>query len=360
MKVETSTLQSAVTRAIRGAGNNKLLPVTSLMEIRVSENVLVLTTTDASNYFSVTVRGVESDDFAVSVNADMFTKLVQKMTSEYISIEALDNYMMVVGNGKYKLDLLLDETGKPVTFMKIDDSESTSAGTIQMSSIKAILANNKASLSADSTVACLTNYYCSDGFVLTTDRYKVCKLDGNIFGGDTYLISPVAMELLSVFTSDEISYRINNSCIQFDSENEFLYTPIVEGADKMPVQVLSQLLDTNLPYFCEIGRDSLLSVLDRLSLFVSPYDKNVIYLTFTDSALEITSKKSSGVETIPYTGESSASRFTCAIDIEMFRSQVASCNGANVKLCYGIESAIRFDADGVKKVVALQEDDRVA
>ena len=45
LTVKTTILQDLVAKSVRGAGNNKLLPITSLMEIAVSEDdYLVLQT----------------------------------------------------------------------------------------------------------------------------------------------------------------------------------------------------------------------------------------------------------------------------------------------------------------------------
>ena len=86
--IKTQELQEMVGRSIQCVTNNKLIPLTSLMSISVKSAVLLLTTTDATNfYYNYSKTKVDCEDFEVSVLADLFTKLIQKTTSENVTIE---------------------------------------------------------------------------------------------------------------------------------------------------------------------------------------------------------------------------------------------------------------------------------
>lgn len=357
MKLKTTELQDAVTKVYKGVGNNKLIPLTSLINILVSENTLLLTSTDSVNYFTVKIDNVESADFEVSVNAEVFTKLVQKMTSETISIEVMDSYLMVVGNGKYKIDLLIDETGAPAKFPSNDGGDTVREGTIKADVIRNIIANGKASLAVTTDVPCLTNYYCGEN-VVTTDRYKICQVGTKLFE-TAHLISPAVMELLSLFSVDTITYYEGQKAFSFDSEHEFLYAPFVDGVEKMPIAAINSLVGSEINSMCRLPKAPLVAILDRLALFVSPYDKNSIYLTFAENGLSISSKKSNGSELIEFVSTENFKNFTCCIDIEMLRSQVNTISSDTVDLYFGAEVAIKFIDGNVTKIVALGEDDRV-
>lgn len=357
MKIKTSELQDAVTRVYKGVGNNKLIPLTSLINILVSDGTMFLTSTDSVNYFTVRIDDVEGEDFEVSVNADMFTKLIQKMTCDYISIEALDSYLMVVGNGKYKIDLLLDETGRPVRFPNNDSGETMREGELSVDVIRGLIVNGKASLAVSNDIPCLTNYYCGES-VLTTDRYKICQTKTKLFE-EPRLISPAVMEMLTLFSGEKIKYYEGKDSFSFDSEKEFLYAPFVDGVEKMPVDTINSLIDSEINSMCKLPKAPLLAVLDRLSLFVSQYDKNGIYLTFSNDGLSISSKKSNGSEKIEFISTENFSDYTCCIDIEMLRSQVNTIVSDTVELYFGAEVAIKFKDGDVTKVVALMEDDRI-
>ena len=54
LTINAVKLQEMVSRASKGVGNNKLIPITSLNCIEVKDNVLTLITTDATNYLYIT------------------------------------------------------------------------------------------------------------------------------------------------------------------------------------------------------------------------------------------------------------------------------------------------------------------
>ena len=140
LRIKTSELQDMVSKAIKCVSNNKLIPLTSLMNIKVESNVLVLTTADATNYFYVSKQKVACEDFEISVMADLFTKLVQKTSSDEITLVIEGAMLEVKGNGTYKMELPLNEEGRVIKFpvkcdfcgLRVDE------GLIQLSTIKTI------------------------------------------------------------------------------------------------------------------------------------------------------------------------------------------------------------------------------
>ena len=96
-----------------------------------------------------------------------------------------------------------------------------------------------------------------------------------------------------------------------------------------------------------------------MSLFVSPYDKKGIYLTFTKDGLILSSKKSSGSELIPFISSTEFKDYTCCIDIEMLKTQISTQDTDELNLYYGSDIAIKLVDKNVTQIIALVEDDRV-
>mgnify|MGYP002626966704 CR=1 FL=1 len=63
MKINTVKLQEMITQASKGSGNNKLIPITSMMLIELKQNKLTLVTTDATNYLYVTADNIDFKSF---------------------------------------------------------------------------------------------------------------------------------------------------------------------------------------------------------------------------------------------------------------------------------------------------------
>jgi hypothetical protein len=130
IELKTSLLQGSVSKSTMCVTNNKLLPITSLISFKVKDNTLILTTSDGTNFLYVRypekVPCEDVEEFAVG--ADTFVRLVQKTTAEKISLSIGEegNYLVVKGNGTYKLELPLDENGNPIVeYKSFDNLESS-------------------------------------------------------------------------------------------------------------------------------------------------------------------------------------------------------------------------------------------
>ncbi len=363
LKIKTETLQTMVGKVSKCVSNNKLIPLTSLLNIRVENNILVLTATNATNYFYVsdeTKYNVEN--FEISVMADTFTKLVQKTTSEYITLDLDGAKLKVKGNGTYTMELPLDENGDIIRFPKKlakaeEECDISAAYTLKLSTVKNILAVNKSSLADNMELPVLTCYYCGDS-VITSDRKKICSTSIKVFD-NPMIITAALMDLLGVLTDENIEVLTAGDSALYRTEHDVIYSPITEGVDTFPVKAIDSLVEQDFSSVCKISRSALLNVIDRLSLFVVPYDKHGIYLTFNNEGVLLSSKKSSGQELIPYISSENFSPYTCCIDIEMLRSQIVTQDSEDIELYYGSEVAIKMVNKNITQIVALLQDDRL-
>jgi DNA polymerase III sliding clamp (beta) subunit (PCNA family) len=328
------------------------------MAIELKDHTLTLVTTDATNYLYVREFKVDGDDFYVVIQAEMFAKLISKMTCEKVSLELADNILMVKGNGKYSIELPLDEEGE---LIKYPDPLNTCGRfdeptNVHLSTIKLILNTAKAALANTLEVPCYTGYYVGDKIV-ATDTYKICGIDIKMWD-EPALISPEMMSLLDIFTDENIAVSRKDNVMLFESANCTVYGTLMDSIDDYQIDAINGLLEQDFESHCKLTKSALLQLLDRLALFVSPYDKNGIYLTFTRDGLQIESKQANSVEVIPYAESNNFRDFTCCIDIEMFHSQVKANTGDGITLYYGDESAVKIADGNVSQVVALLEDDR--
>lgn len=360
IKLKTEKLQELVSRAIKGCSNNKMIPITGLMSIELKDHKLTLTTTDAINYLFIIEDKVDGEDFSVVVQAETFSKLVSKMTSENVELELVGEELSVAGNGNYKIELPLDEEGELIKFPKpLDSVDITTVKptcTLNLSTVKKLLMVNKPALATSLDVPCYTGYYAGEN-VVTTDTYKICGTDIKLFD-NPLLISPEMMDLLDVMANEDINVYIQDNTIVCSTPDCIVYGKELEGKDNYQVDVISGLLDLDFPSECSVSKDALLQALDRLSLFVGPYDKNGIYMTFTRDGLHLSSRKSNGVEVIPYRTSKEFKDFTACINIEMLQTQVKAHVLDDIQLCYGLDNALKIVDGNVTQIIAYEVDDR--
>ena len=358
LTINTSTLQGMVAKSMKGASCNKMIPLTGLMAIQLLDHELTLITTDATNYLFIHEDKVEGDDFYVVVQADMFAKLISKLTCEKVSLELKDNILMVTGNGKYSIELPLDEEGELIKFPNPMENglHDIQADAINLSTVKLILNTAKSALANTLEVPCYTGYYVGNK-VVATDTYKICGINIKLWD-EPALISPEMMSLLDIFTDEKITAMRAGNTMWFESKNCHLYGTLMDSIDDYQIEAINGLLEQDFDSSCKLNKAALLQLLDRLALFVSPYDKNGVYLTFTRDGLQVESKQANSIEVIPYAESNNFRDFTCCVDIEMFHSQVKANAGDCITLHYGEENAIKITDGNVAQVVALLEDER--
>ena len=62
LKIKTLVLQETLSKASKGCGNNKMLPITSLICLSLSDGTLTMQTTDSTNYMYAYAYNIEGED----------------------------------------------------------------------------------------------------------------------------------------------------------------------------------------------------------------------------------------------------------------------------------------------------------
>lgn len=359
MKIKTELLQNMIAKATQGASNNKMIPITSLIGIKVKGEELTLMTTDGSNQFRV-IEKIDYDplygpqNFYTIVNADTFSKLVSKTTSEYIELENKENYLEFKGNGTNKFELAINEDGELVQFPEIKDNDGKELS-LNLAILQEQIRTAKASVSKTMEVPCLTGYYISNN-IIATDRQMVCMIENQEIE-EPMLISSEMAELLLLVDNAEIIeiLKYENELIIYTA-NYTIAGKELEGKDLYPVQPIENLVKLDYKNSVKINKPNILNVLDRMSLFVTDYDKNGIYLDFTEAGLIVRSQKSNAEEIVEIEGTLQPDeRFSCLVDIEMLKGQIESVSSDTIEIYYGQEKSLKIVDGNCTLVLSLLE-----
>ena len=360
MKVVSSRMKEAVNKAIKGAGFNNLIPITSMIGIKLSDGKLRLLTTDMTNTLCIIIDKVAGDEMDITVDADKFGKLIAKITSEDIDLSVKDDVLFVKANGTYKIPLISDEEGL-ISFPDINDlSEIKEVDCkTKLSSVMQAYNINKSALAKTLENPALTGYYCgdtvisTDANVITFNQFKMFDIENPI------LISAQQMQLLTLNTKEDIEVYIGKTGIQFVTEDVIIDGSIMEGIEDFPAEEVNAYLGEAFTSMCKVPKDLLIGILDRLSLFIEPYDKNGAYFTFTRKGINIHSKKDASTEVINYVESKDFEPFVCCVDIPMLKEQLQANPDDTVKICYGNENALKIESVKVTQVIALLEDEEL-
>lgn len=356
MKIKTQQFINLLNKASKGVGNNKFVPITSMMSIKVEDNQIELHTTDGTNHLYVYGECEPSEALSVTVPATKFSTLIAKMTCETVELTLIDGNLEVRGNGKYIIELPVDESGKLVEYPNpLSKYDTSFIGTeFKKSDFVTIKNALGPALATTLEIPCYCNYFFGNG-VVATDTYKIAYLNKNLL--TNILLSSELINLLTIADCDDIKCTIFGNDIVFVTKDIVVYGHLADGLDDYSIDAIDGLIKDEFPYECKITKDSLLSALDRTALFVDVYDKNAIQLRFDNSELTITSKRSHSEETISYVSDINLeSAFTCSIDVDILTSQLKSYVDDTVTIQFGKESSIKFVSADTIQILALLED----
>lgn len=355
MKVVSSRMKDAVNKAIKGAGFNNLIPITSMIGIKLEGGKLRLFTTDMTNTLCIIIDKVSGEDMDITVDADKFGKLIAKTTSEDIDLSVKDDILYVKANGTYKIPLISDEEGL-VTFPGLAETKGKTTN-VKLTSIMQAYNINKSALAKTLENPALTGYYCGD-MVISTDANVITFNDFKMFEQDEpLLISPQLMQLLTLNKQEDIKLIVDKTLLTFITDDMVVQGAVMEGIEDFPADDVKAYLDEAFTSSCKVPKDLLLATLDRLALFIEPYDKNGAYFTFGRKGVNIHSKKDASTEVINYVESKNFKQFICCVDIPMLKEQLQANPDDTVKICYGNENALKIESGKVTQVIALLEDE---
>ena len=366
LKISTEVLKELLSRSIKGMGANRHVPLTELMCIKLENGTLTLITTDANSYLYVKKKEVEGTDFYVVVRGEQFSKLVSKFTCDMTEIWVSNNALEVHGNGDYQIEIPLDE-GKPIEYpdpmtdlvLDEDMRHELRASTVQM-----ILDSCKTSLALTLEDPWYTGYYVGDN-IIATNKLVVSSIDINILGDDPVLIPSTYMDLLSVMTEEKFSAFVipdensDRDHIVCTSSDCVVYGDLMEreNLDEFEVDAFNEYINQEMDSSCKVNKMELLSVLDRVSLFVGAYDDGAVDLTFTQDGLSVSSKQSNGVDVVSYTSSRDYKPFTGSVEVKQLINIIKSNPEDEVTIEYGSDEGLKMTAGTLVFIIALITDE---
>ena len=353
MQIKTTKLQEMVSKAVKGVGANKLVPLTEMIAIKLDSEVLTITSTDINNYLNVTAN-VEGDDFYAVIYADQFSKLIARTTSEDVELTVVDRELKIKGNGEHAVPVILDdETGNMLDYP--DPSKEFNRehriGSISADVLRTILSEIKPSVATTVEIPQYTNYYVGE-FVMATDTYKIGWLDSKVFD-EPKLISVPTMDLLEVLMADTpIEVFESNGKLLFISESGTLYAPSMPGIDTYQVERIMDYIQQSYPCKCKLPKLEVLQLLDRLSLFVDINDNGAVSIAFGKDGVTIASQQSNSVEVVPYLSCEDFADSQGVMYLDMFRAQAKAQTGDALELHFGDGKSLKL-VDSVTKVTSI-------
>ena len=303
---------------LNAVDNSESSLVTESLELIVKNGVLFLNVTNREYYAKVKFNLGTNEDFHATVNANLFLKLISKITTEQIEFNIDSNNLIIKGNGTYKIPLIF-EGEQLLTLPEINVENVTSELNIDSNILMSILQFNSRQLSTGFIAKPIQRLFYIDDCGAITFTSGACintfKLDMPI----KLLVPQKIVNLFKLFKGKEVKLIVGHSTfenssltqtrIKFESDNIELTAILLADdnrIDSVPVSAIRNSLSENYPYSVVMNVDTLLSSISRLMLFVNTSTELFASckFTFTNDKLEITDLTGENKEIISYDNES--------------------------------------------------------
>ena len=195
--------------------------------------------------------------------------------------------------------------------------------------------------------------------ILSISVLSACKHRASTLEEMIQTDEEINTKINTMFEDSDMDATINvvDNTIIFSSPDCIIVGRFMEDIEDYAIDAITQLVDNEFESICSVSKNSLMQLLDRLSLFVGTYDKNAIHLTFTQNGLQVSSKAANGIELIDYVKSDNFKDYTCAVDIQMLINEVKSIQNDVIEIHYGEDTSIKMVDGNITIIIALLDDD---
>lgn len=352
MIVYTNELKSLLQKSMKCSSCNTYIPISNFCRIKEEKDTYTICSTDGLNTLFVDGSLQETIphtliDFVVDIKK--LYSLVAKTTTDTIKMTIADNVLTVVGNGKYQISLPTDENDEPIKFPKVDTNpKDAKTCMVYADNLKDIVKTNKSSLPKNASLQELDGYVFSDT-TITTDSLVICSNTLHLFD-KMVMFSSKVVDILCMF-DDCIDVMYVDNYYVFKDEHMTFCAYSNENIDSFPIDAINGLLNTGFTNSVELVASDLYAALERLNLFISPYDANACTIDFVPNHMVIHNQNNTCEEVFDIP---SSATTTVKVNIEFLMSQLKTMQD-RIIFKFGNDKCIGLCDEVTNRIIAVMK-----
>lgn len=364
--LKTEDLNNICSKILFAVDSNGLSEITETLELTLSNNNLYLQVTNREYFIKIKLSTNISEDFHATVNAELFLKLISKITTELVTLDISGNSLLISGNGKYKLPLVYDGT-ELLKLPEITIQNVTNTFTINGAILDSIFTYNSKQLVGKviSNPVQSLYYVDSEGAITFTSGACVNKftLDEDV----KMLLNAKLVKLFKLFKSDKVEFSIGQDEVSegmiqtkakfktADIELTAILPSNEASIKKVPVSVIRDRAYKEYDYSVTVNRLEMLQAINRLFIFSdksSAIDRTYGVFTFGQNKVIISDMNSINKEEIIYANETTITdEYKSVLDFTDIKSILESATGEFITLNFGDNQAIVCVKDNIYNIV---------
>ena len=364
MKIKLETIQKPCSTISNAVDANSISQLTEVLELETKDDVLQLSVTNKEYFVTINIPVDDPEEIHATVDAELFTKLISRITTEYVELSVTDKFLVVKGNGTYRLPLIFEDSVM-MTLPRIEVNNISSEFDVSSDVLNSIMTANSRQLDVGVISNAVQKYFYIDqhGALTFTSGATVNNFD---LGADIkLLLNARLVKLFKLFENEQVhicygteplSDEIIQTRISFTTPKVRL-SAILSCDDTMlksvPVTRIRSLASDELPYTVSIPRNKLLEALERFSLFSQDAMLSSACLDFEREFVKVSDTKKNSTEKVMYeTANNNISEpYEVTIDIIELTKMLDSNRTKNVHISFGNNSAILLVSNNVTNVI---------
>ena len=352
-------LRDLVAQAAKGSTNVDIIPLSCLMEVKVSNNVLTVRTTNNVNFVTMKAQ-VSASDIDIVVQTKLFAQIIGKLTTVDTITLSSDGSKVTIeaGKGKYNVPLALDTDGSSIQFPSVEYTPVGESKTLTNAQLRSILSISKACKAEMKEIPAIYNYYFDNNRVITSNVFKGCSNPISIFNTPVVL-PPDLVELVSAVVNDDevITVSQDENSVQFETTKGEVYGRKCTPADleAFPAEQLVQAFNTEISNVAKINRSELAAAVDRISLFTDQLESYKVDFTFSKDGIHLYSSKTDSHEDVNYfvAPTTEFEPIVIPLDAKMLAQELAALDKEELTVKFDADTGVQFVVDGLVVMLSV-------
>lgn len=368
MILNTQELRNVTDKILMAVDTSEISTITETLQLEMVDETLTIAVTNKEYYATVKIYVGYREDFYATVNANLFLKLIAQTTSEEIELTTNDKYLLIKGNGSYKLPLIYDDD-ELLTLDKIEIYNPTCDMEISSSILQSILKYNSKELSKGIISKPVQKYYYMDEQGCLTFTTGACVNKFTLPKPVKLLLNAKLVKLFKLFTEDNVKFTLgydslSNNIIQTKvrfEDSKISITAILSCDDTMlnsvPVNNIRGRADAIYPYSITVDKNLLMQAINRLTLFnknIKVSGSNVATFIFNSSNVEIRDSREENLEIINYLNSDKAledNPYEAKLDLNDIKLTLSICDESTLTIKFGTGGAFVIARTNILNVI---------
>lgn len=353
MKINTNKLKNMLGHVTK-IKPNPLLEISNYIQLVCDSDGLKINATDGDNHITV-FQDNEVNDEPVEfiIKTDQFVRLINKTTTENVTLTDKGTYLEVKGNGTYKVELVQDEVYPDHKIETNGALEIKDCVTYNLKHGFSVGKNVKSQTAAD---GCLFGYLIRSNHIITADAIKVNASDFECDGLEV-LIPPALANLVSTLNDEKVNIFVDadNNSIMLECKNIVISGTLMEGVEEYPESILP-MIEESQPSLCTVDTQEFLKALNRIGLFIDVYDMNTLQIAFVGDLITLQTSGGS-VESITTKDSPRHEDIVYEVNIKFLYDLISSVDSPTIDIEYGNPDLIKIVSDKDKMLLSTMDNE---